>query len=330
MPTVDEVASAHYLYQAALLDELNKLLTQAWVGVQAADVLGSWAAVGPRVTDLVTIGQYTAAAAAGDYVAAALQAQGVNVAPVAVDPRAFAGVASDGRGLGSLLLSSPLTALEQIAAGAGLATSLESGLANLIMHAGTQISDAGRVADQTAMAATPQAKLWVRMVEAGACSRCVVLAGQTYRWKADFLRHPSCRCRAIPQAEDTGDMTTDPQQYFDALPASEQNRIFTNAGAEAIRSGADIGQVVNARRGMHTATPRTKRESWAKGRMTPADVHGRPAFITNEGVTRRGLAGQQQLIKRNGGVRLMPEQIFRDATSRQDAVRLLKAHGYIL
>ena len=33
---------------------------------------------------------------------------------------------------------------------------------------------------------------YVRMVQAGACSRCVVLAGKWYRKNQGFQRHPGC------------------------------------------------------------------------------------------------------------------------------------------
>lgn len=76
---------------------------------------------------------------------------------------------------------------------------------------------------------------------------------------------------------------------------SEQDKVFGKAGAESIRQGADISQVVNARSGMYSA-------------------HGR--LLTTAGGARR--------------VRLMPEQIIREAGgNRQEAVRLLGLHGYL-
>src|SRR5665647_1979159 len=106
------------------------------------------------------------------------------------------------------------------------------------------------------------------------CSRCVVLAGKWYRKNQGFARHPGCDCRHIPSSESVaGDLTVSPQAYFDSLSKAEQDRIFTNAGAEAIRNDANIGQVVNARRGMRTA-----------------QIGGRDVLITTEGTTRRGVA----------------------------------------
>jgi hypothetical protein len=55
-----------------------------------------------------------------------------------------------------------------------------------------------------------------------------------------------------------------------------------------------MAKVVNARRGMHTAD----------GRLYTTEAAGRRP-------------------------RLMPEQIFRDARDRDDAIRLLRLHGYI-
>jgi hypothetical protein len=55
-----------------------------------------------------------------------------------------------------------------------------------------------------------------------------------------------------------------------------------------------MAKVVNARRGMQTAD----------GRLYTTEAAGRRP-------------------------RLMPEQIFRDARDREDAIRLLSLHGYI-
>jgi hypothetical protein len=152
-----------------------------------------------------------------------------------------------------------------------------------------------------AVAARPKVKGYVRMVSAGACSRCIVLAGKRYRWNAGFLRHPNCHCRHIPAAEDTADdLRTDPRKTFDAMSEDEQEKAFTAAGAQAIREGADMGRVVNARRGMYTAGGRR---------------------FTTEATTRRGV---------NRRVRLMPEQIYTEAKgNRDEAIRLLRLHGFI-
>ena len=113
-------------------------------------------------------------------------------------------------------------------------------------------------------------------------------------------------------------MTFDPQAYFGSLPEAEQNRVFTRAGAQAIRDGADIGQVVNARRGMRTTTS-----------------YGRRVRTTTVGAPRRGSRHTSftRAQRADGGtpspVRLMPEQIYADAKDREDAIRLLGRFGYL-
>jgi len=113
----------------------------------------------------------------------------------------------------------------------------------------------------------------------------------------------------------------DPKEVFDQMSHAERQRTFGEAGAKAIAEGADIAQVVNARRGMTSAT-----------------VYGRTLQTTSEGITRRGLAGKRlgdfqkvpgQRLSIAKRPRLMPEEIFRIADDRAHAMRLLRLHGYL-
>jgi hypothetical protein len=160
------------------------------------------------------------------------------------------------------------------------------------------------------------------MVNPPTCARCLVLAGRIYRWSDGFDRHPRDDCvhvaTNVAAARREG-LVDDPQTYFQAASRAEQDRMLGKAGAQAVRDGADLNQVVNAHRGMTVAAP-----------------FGQPVLATTEGMTRRGLAGQQFLARgattkarQVQAVRLMPEQIYREATSRTDALRLLALHGYI-
>lgn len=112
----------------------------------------------------------------------------------------------------------------------------------------------------------------------------------------------NCDCRNIPSAENRpGDIRTDPNAYFKSLSKDEQDRRFTRAGAQAIRDGSDIGQVVNSQRGMYTAGGRK---------------------YTRESTSRSGVAPKRQ--------RLTPEQIYADADGdRGKAIALLKSNGYL-
>lgn len=137
---------------------------------------------------------------------------------------------------------------------------------------------------------------------------------------------PYCDCKNIPASEDmAGEWTTDPRLAV----ASGQVRGFTRSQLKAIGDGADPAQVVNAERGTSTAV-----------------VGGRAVRVTTEGTTRRGYAssvrravaeqrGQVAAETRAGryrrvGPRLMPGEIYRVATSRDDAIRLLVANGYVM
>lgn len=127
---------------------------------------------------------------------------------------------------------------------------------------------------------------------------------------------------AIPASENVaGDLTTSPKAYFDSLSEQEQNATFTKAGAQAVRDGANINQVVNARRGMYTA-----------------GIGNLKVQATHEGVTSRGGFGRAQSdLRKQGGryrrsqtLRLMPEQIYLEAKGdRDEALRLLRKFGYI-
>jgi hypothetical protein len=284
-----EVAARHARDRARLAARLRREARQAWRQVDPARISATWAAQIPALLAALTAGQRAAASTADGY----LDAQDLPGA-ARVNPAAFAGVASDGRDLRSLFSMPGIVTLQAIAAGHSLGRAMAAGGALAELAAHTQVADAGRVADLTGMAGRGSPG-FVRMVVGETCSRCIVLAGRWYRWNAGFNRHPKCDCVGIPAAENDIDLRTDPKKVFGSMTAAEQDKVFTQAAAQAIRDGADIGKVVNARRGMQTA---------ADGRLYTTEAAGKRP-------------------------RLMPEQIFREAKDRDDAVRLLRLHGYI-
>lgn len=225
-----------------------------------------------------------------------------------IDTRPLVGAAGDGRPMESLLYGAVTTAKEAIASDATVHQALASGGRFLTLSLGTALSDTGRHAESLAMGVRPVTG-YVRMLTPPSCSRCVILAGARYGTRQAFQRHPGCDCRHIPASEDVaGSITTTPGEYFDSLTAAEQDKAFTKAGAEAIRNGADMTQVVNARSGMKVA-----------------QIGGRKSLITVSGSTRRGLYGSRQ----RGKPRLMPETIARIAKNKDDYLRLLRVNAYI-
>lgn len=310
---VVEIALAHYRRQKALARRAAQDIARLWARVDRQSIGPSWAASIPAAMTIMSSAQALAVASSGPYLDDILDTQGIDPSSVGrINLNGFAGIASDGRDLESLLYQPAITALTAISRGATVPRALAVGRLELDMIARTQVADAGRVADGVALTARPAVTGYVRLLSPPSCSRCVILAGKRYRWNAGFQRHPRCDCRHIPAAEDAaGDLRTDPKAYFHGLPQEEQDRVFTKAGAQAVRDGADISQVVNARRGMYTAAGRK---------------------FTSQGATRRGLAGKRLGAKRGSqAARLMPEEIYREAKGdRDEALRLLRFHGYIL
>ena len=269
-------------------------LAKLWGRFDPFDLDRSWRIAVPRMSVTLATGMSLAASDADGYLAAVIAEQGGTAAPTArISPQAFGQLTMDGRQLSEALYE-PVIAAKVAARSQALV--MDAGLKRLEQVVTTQVADAGRQSVATGMTARPEITGYTRMLDGDPCSRCVVLAGVTYRWNDGFKRHPMCQCVHIPKIENVpGDPTTDPAAYFRSLSEADQDRVFGQAGAQALREGADIGQVVNARSGMYTT---------ADGRS----------------VTRQG---------RRGDGRLMPEQIYADAADRDEAVDLLREYGYL-
>lgn len=328
MPGPEPLALARYRRRRKLIEAIAAEARKAWRALSPADLNGSWAQQAPALLLALSGAQLAAARDADSYLDDVLAAQDIDpAAQGAIAARSLAGIASDGRELGTLLDRPVIATKAAIGDGATMAMSLATGYAALDMIVRTQVADAGRVADQVAMTARRGTSGYVRMVVGATCSRCIVLAGKFYRWNTGFQRHPNCDCVHIPSREAiAGDVELSPRKKFDSMSAEQQDKAFTKAGAEAIRLGADPAQVVNGRRGMQTAS-----------------VFGRDVQITTEGTTIRGVAGTRLGVRetgiKSGGERyrrsrpprLMPESILQAANgNRDEAIRLLKRFGYII
>lgn len=309
MASIPPAISHHYGLVREQEARALAVATRHWHRLGPNWIGQAWAERIPTVTAAVTAAQRTAAASALVSGALALGQQDQWAEPDGlVDPDAFAGLAADGRSLDTLLRGPAITARTLIAGGVEPAEALAAGGRQLSMMVLTEIADAGRGAAGVQIAARPRVG-YVRMLNPPSCSRCVVLAGRFYRWNQGFLRHPRCDCKHVPtmvtdQAEAFAEgLIDDPYEVFNRMSEAEQNRVFTNAGAQAIRDGADMYQVVNARRGMKY----------------------RGAFTT-EGTSKHGWAGQ---ILRKGQRRMTPETIYRLNPNREQAVEALRAQGYV-
>lgn len=340
MPATTAMKDA-YVEQERITAAAVREAAAIWGNLDPGAFTASW--VNDRVGDqllLTTARAQTLAAYSADaYTDLILAEQEIEAeAAGRVNPSGLSGVASDGRDLDTLLLHPLIQTTKAQATGMTASEALAMGLNSLVRIIGTQVQDAGRASTAIGVAARPRTG-YVRLVNPGACSRCVILAGRFYRWSAGFDRHPLCGCRNIPSSEDTETLTaeSDPMTNFNSLSETEQNRQFTKAGAEAIRNGADISRVVNARRGALgltapgrlTAEERLMLRNGRKdfGHLDRTDVFGRRLSTTTEAATARTEVGRRLDGK---APRLMPEAIFEIAESREDAVRLLTRFGYIL
>lgn len=303
--TVEEIADAHYRNQQRIARLAIRQAYALWAQVDPARVRDSWVDLLADVIRVLASGQAAAAAQAQPYLDALAAAQQIPLSPLVVDPLSLAGVAADGRTLAGLLMQPALRTLGLLARGADDQDALRSGLASLVNIVDSEIADASRAADQVGITARREWVTYVRHVTLPACARCIVLAGRVYSYSTGFERHERCDCTMVPHRE--GDTPPpNPRALFEQMSADEQNKAFTAAGAEAIRLGADVSQVVNARRGMKV-------------------VGGRQTTI--EGSTRRGVAGKRL----RGQTRLMPAQILQDAGGdRERAIKLLHEHGYLM
>lgn len=246
---VPQAAEAHYAEQQRLNAAAVALAVAAWSQLDEDNLDTSWRALLRRLFAGIAVTQRAAAAGADRYLTLVNRELGLDARRVAsVRPQAFAGIASDGRPLESLLVEPIITVKEQLTRGATVPEAMRSGERALRLITETQVQDAGRVAVGVSIVAHPELTGWVRMLNPPSCARCVILAGKFFQWSEGFERHPMCDCRHIPASEALmGDLIVRPMDYFNGLSEEDQNRYFTKAGAEAIRDGADIFRVVNMR-----------------------------------------------------------------------------------
>jgi hypothetical protein len=339
--TQDEIVATYGAAQRRAIAHTAAVTDGLWRQLAPDDLTGSWlATVGPQMLRAVAAGQLLAASTGQAYVNAMVAADGLDADYVPgagrVQARALSGIAADGRSLESLLYLPVIRTKTLLQGGLTLQESLLGGLVDLQRMVASEVADAGSGAAGVAMVANRTVTGYVRRVRPGACARCAILAGRWYRYDAGFARHKRCQCYGVPSTKARPGERLDPLGFFNSLSKAEQDRRFTAAGARAIRDGADIYQVVNARRS-----------------VTVLDSYGRRVVATLEGNTRR--SGFYQQIRaeteartglrfaRTGAdleqglprfqlrtPRLMPEEIYKIAEDRDELIRLLRRFGYLL
>lgn len=172
-------------------------------------------------------------------------------------------------------------------------------------------------------------------------------------FSANGLIVSNCQCYGEPATEGHSGRRLGVQNFFNNLSHSEQNRRFGSAGAQAIREGADINQVVNAQRGITTMGSWTDEEGFThRGSLVRTDVGGREVVVTKTGTARNGsyYHYERQAAEERLGVRyahsrsevaqglpsfrlraprLTPAEIYKMTEDREELIGLLRKFGYL-
>jgi len=300
------------------------------------DFDGGWARISPQIFNVISEAQRQVAEGSVPYLAK-LADETTDAPPEAeLAPRSLVGVASDGRALESLSYGAVVTAGEAYNGGATTRQALKVGGNWLDAMTALQVADAARVATSIGACVRPEWGGYVRYLNPPSCSRCAVLAGKWFKWNAGFERHTRCDCQHFPAANSG---YAESEGFIGNPDDAWRNghvKDLTKVQRQALEDGADLSQIINARRGMSTTTT----------------IKGTRFDFTTEGVTRRGRYGrsefggslgynatrtgrsqgfiQNQVVRTSKRSRITPETIYRVATDRADAIRLLRNYGYVL
>lgn len=351
MVLLADIAERHRAARERLTKATVSDVLRRWRQFDVRDLDLSWDLHAEALVVTVAAAQVKAAGQANPYMRTVAAATGDPVG-AQVAPAAFSGVTLDGRELGPAMYGAVTHTKDLIGTGRSVADAFTVGASFLATVVSSAVQDMGRQADLTAGVGARRLH-YVRVISPGACSRCAILAGAGSSAKA-YLRHPSCKCTALP-VYDGGPapkgLFDDAGAYFDSLSPSEQDRVFTKAGAEAIRHGANPSKVVNARRGAYgigySGHYGTFISNTGMRRLQPVRIGVKPdgsplqVFMTTEGTTSRGSFGRREIAafenakkqgryRRTTTIRLMPEQIAVMAGGDPDRwVELLRRYGYL-
>lgn len=319
-PTISD-AEFYATGQLAVRQAANEVQA-AWAQLDPADPVGSWAEqVQPAVVAAIEEAQAQASAPAALYVAGALLAAGAVSAPLAaLVTAAFVGTAASGLPLGVLADYGMRHYRRALAAGMAPSEARAMGLSRLLTYTSTEVADTARTAAQVAMITEPAVAGYERIVRLPACGRCVILAGRLYRYSDGFLRHPRCDCqmRPVTRAQwETENRSNTPAALFARMTPAQQDKAFGRGDAEAIRAGADMGRVVNARRN------------------NAVYVAGGAEF-TREATTSRGVGRQLGDLTKRGGryrtsgvARPTAAQLVTTSGDRAELLAGLQRFGYL-
>lgn len=316
---VSGIAHSYYVQQQRTARRTANNVQRIWQRIDKTnDFWTRWYEQLPNITDEITKGQYENTVRSALYLKAVSDIQGVDV-PDELNPTAYLTPTED---LWDFTGAAPAAFINTMQHGGYQQAADLRGLSVLTRTVGTFVQDAGRAATGVYTAATPDLHGYYRQLSLPACDRCAVLAGKWFRDNADFERHPNCDCISVPAAERDSSMEFDGEEAL----RNGQIRGLSEADRKAVlEEGADLNQVVNAKR----------------GGLQHSEVFGKTLTTTTEGTTKRSVAGVR-LIKIHGAEkaggrymvaktpRLRPTEIYKQAHSNDEVRKLLYRNGYIL
>lgn len=315
-------ATEFYAVQQDVATTVRNEVGRLWRTRMGDDFDSSWRRLAPSVLAVIVEGQAQLALRAQNYNHTVLDSLDVPDQPAGeLVPSSLVGVASDGRRLDTLAAQSVVTSKVAISQGASTRQALDEGGQWLQLMAQLQVADTARVAVGIGTASRRNIIGNVRILNPPVCQRCAVLGGRFYRWSKGFDRHPGDDCTMMPvrsEAEARA-FVNDPMDAY----RNGEIKDLTQAQIKAIEEGADLARVVNAYRGMSTtATERVLKSS--KPAVAPVGVQpGMPDLL--------GFLPPEIRDRRPNLTRLTPEGIYlRAGDDRNEAIRLLRAEGYIV
>lgn len=295
MQQVPQATADFYREQQRIAEVTARAVSQEWARV-GDDFDPGWDTARGGIGQVVQAGLAATVASASQYTPRLLAETRVDAAPTgALNTAAFTTVAPDGSELAAYFDAAPIRAKQAVAEGASSLRARQVAGAWLTSRLLTALADTRRDVVSVDIARRPTLTGYVRMLNGDSCPRCVILAGKWFRWNQGFQRHPNCDCVHIPAknqawAESEG-FVSDPYDYFNSLTEAEQDRLFTRAGAQAVRDGADIYRVENIRL--------------------------------------RGLGVSRQAARYGTPTKMRPQDIYDLGLSRERTIQVLAREGYI-
>ena len=310
MTVLESLAEEHRKATTAAQTSGFRRNVATWNQVDFNNVVDSWQQQLPRVTRVAEDVQEFSVIDAAAFMTVASAVQGRDI--------------DDQINVDSYVGSMPYTGADLDAAFAGpayrtLEAVRQNKPPNVAMYAG--VAELARLTHAVTFDTAEEASLAValsqhltyqRIPQVGCCVRCSMLTGQYFTSKV-FKRHPHCRCVHVPVLDpaDAPKRSNDPYELFNALSEEEQNKIWTKAGAQAIRDGADIYQVGNS--------------------LTRPLPHRRSRRFTSEGAGKHGWYRNHAPAGKAGKRRLTVHEIYRRADGdTHTAKRLMREYGYLL